>query len=71
VSSMLQILRRLVDRMGGIRPDKAPSMPASGFLLHDPASSRPRDLDNPYLDAKVQVRVAEVISVSAKKPQSD
>jgi hypothetical protein len=71
MSKMLQMVQRLADRLRGSRPDKVPSMPRSGVLLHDPAASRPRDLDNPYLDAKVQERVAKVIAVSARKTQSD
>jgi hypothetical protein len=71
MSSVFRIVRRLADRLRGIRPDEAPSMPASGFLLHDPASSGPHDLDDPYIDPKAQERVAGVIADSARKPKSD
>jgi hypothetical protein len=41
------------------------------YFLHDPAASRPHDLDDPFFDPKAQERMAEVIAVSArKKPTS-
>ena len=44
-------------------------MPKSGELLHDPAASRPHDLDDPFFDAAVQRRMADVIAGAAtKKP---
>ena len=36
-------------------------------FLHDPAASRPHDLDDPFFDPKAQERMAEVIAVSARK----
>jgi hypothetical protein len=71
MSSLFRIVRRLADRLRGNRPNEKPSMPASGFLLHDPASSGPHDLDDPYIDPKAQERVAGVIAESARKPKSD
>jgi hypothetical protein len=47
--------------------NKGESMPKSGELLHDPAASRPHDLDDPFFDAAVQRRVADVIAGAARK----
>jgi len=46
-------------------------MPASGELLHDPAASRPHDLDDPFFDAAVQRRVADVIAGAARKKPNE
>lgn len=46
---------------------KGPAMPKSGELLHDPAASRPHDLDDPFFDAAVQRRVADVIADAVRK----
>jgi hypothetical protein len=37
-------------------------------VLHDPASSKPHDLDNPFQDSKAQERIGVAI---AKATQSD
>ena len=39
----------------------------TGFILHDPASSKPHDLDDPFFDRKIQERVGQVIATSARK----
>ena len=36
-------------------------------LLHDPAASRPHDLDDPFFDPNVQKRVAEIIAGAARE----
>ena len=36
-------------------------------LLHDPAGSRPHNLDDPFFDQNVQKRVADIISGAARK----
>ena len=41
--------------------------PASGVIIHDPASQRPHDLDDPFFDQKVQTRIAEAITNAAQK----
>ena len=45
-----------------LRPSRRPQ-----YFLHDPAASRPHDLDDPFFDPKAQERMAEVIAVSARK----
>jgi hypothetical protein len=45
--------------------------PRQEFFLHDPAASRPHDLDDPFFDPKVQERMANVIAVSARKKPSN
>jgi hypothetical protein len=39
----------------------------TGFILHDPASSKPHDLDDPFFDRKIQERVGQVIAAAARK----
>ena len=36
-------------------------------LLGDPAASRPQDLDDPFVDANAQRRVADVIARAAEQ----
>jgi hypothetical protein len=36
-------------------------------MLHDPASKGPHDLDDPFFDQQVQVRIAKAISEAAQK----
>ena len=45
--------------------------PRQAYFLHDPAASRPHDLDDPFFDPKVQERMANVIAVSARKKPSN
>jgi hypothetical protein len=37
------------------------------MIVHDPDAERPRDLDDPFFDPKVQSRMAEVIANSVEK----
>jgi hypothetical protein len=39
----------------------------TGFILHDPASTKPHDLDDPFFDRKIQERVGQVIATAARK----
>lgn len=55
----------------GTPANKGEPMPKSGELLHDPAASRPHDLDDPFFDAAVQRRVADVIAGAARKKPSE
>ena len=38
-------------------------------ILHDPGAQRPRDLDDPYSDPKVQSRIGSVAKNAAKERQ--
>jgi hypothetical protein len=40
---------------------------APELMLHDPSSKRPRDLDDPFIDRDVQLRMAQVIANSVEK----
>jgi hypothetical protein len=33
-----------------------------GVVLHDPEAQKPKDLDNPFVDAEAQERVGDLIS---------
>jgi hypothetical protein len=57
-------LRRLWLGMTG-RRNRSKDWPE--VIYHDPAAERPQDLDNPYLDPKVQSRMADVIASNAGK----
>jgi hypothetical protein len=39
----------------------------TGFILHDPASSKPHDLDDPFFERKIQERVGQLIATAARK----
>jgi hypothetical protein len=41
--------------------------PPEKVVLHDPASQKPHDLDDPFFDHKVQARVGEAIAKAARK----
>lgn len=36
-------------------------------VLHDPAAQRPHDLDDPYFDENVQMRMADVIAHAVER----
>ena len=44
---------------------QGPALPE--VIVHDPGAERPHDLDDPFSDPKVQLRMARVIANSAKK----
>ncbi len=37
-----------------------------GVVFHDPGSQKPHNLDDPFLDHKVQGRIADIISSAAQ-----
>jgi|ERR1043165_339272 hypothetical protein len=53
-----QKLRSVMRRTGPSRP---------GVIVHDPASSKPHDLDDPFFDSKVQERMGAVIANATQK----
>jgi hypothetical protein len=61
----LNVLSRMRDRLwkGLIRK---PSNRAPDVMIHDPAASRPHDLDDPYFDQKVQSRIGDLIARAAR-----
>lgn len=48
-----------------IRPSNPAPQPGS-VIVHDPAADGPKDLDDPFVSADVQARMARVISDSAR-----
>ena len=40
-----------------------------GVILHDPASDRPKNLDNPFHDAGAQERVGDLIARSTRRAE--
>ena len=67
MANLFHWLARIADRTWRRDANKSASMPKSGELLHDPAASRPHDLDDPFFDAAVQRRVADVIAGAVRK----
>ena len=37
-----------------------------GVVLHDPEAEKPKDLDNPFVDAEAQERIGDLISRHAE-----
>ena len=50
---------------GQRREASKPAMPP--VVVHDPAAKRAHDLDDPFFDAKVQKRMADVIAGASHK----
>jgi hypothetical protein len=44
---------------------RGPAKPA--VVVHDPAASKPHDLDDPFFDRKVQERIGAAIAKAARK----
>jgi hypothetical protein len=58
---------RIARLLWGVFTARFTARPLASVLLHDPAASRPHDLDDPYFDPNVQRRVADVIADAARK----
>jgi len=46
---------------------KPPRQELPEVIVHDPAAQRAHDLDDPFFDAKIQSRMADVIADAAQK----
>jgi hypothetical protein len=69
MASLIQKIRGLWFAATGRRSHDAAA--ASAVIVHDPAGQRPHDLDDPFFDAGVQSRIADVIAHNAaKKPRN-
>ena len=58
---ILSAFQRFWSVMGRARPSKP------GVIIHDPDSSKPHDLDDPFFDPKVRQRVGAVIANACRK----
>jgi len=58
---------RIARRVWAALTARFTSPPLPKVLLHDPAASRPHDLDDPYFDPNVQKRMADFIAGAASK----
>jgi hypothetical protein len=58
---MSQTVRKFWARVPGQAKPPLPEV-----IVHDPAAQRPHDLDDPFHDAQVQARVADVIADSGQ-----
>lgn len=59
--SILRMFQKLRSFIFGARP------PQPGVIVHDPDSSKPHDLDDPFFDPKVRERVGAVIANAARE----
>jgi hypothetical protein len=55
------IFRKLWSAVVGSRSSRP------GVIVHDPASSRPHDLDDPFFEGRVQEQVGQAIATAAQK----
>jgi hypothetical protein len=62
VHSMSQAVRSFWSAVTGHRQLQPPTV-----LLHDPAARRPHDLDDPFFEEKIQMRMADVIAAAGHK----
>jgi hypothetical protein len=58
LTSAFEKLRSTITRACSVR---------TGFILHDPASSKPHDLDDPFFERNIQERVGQLIATAARK----
>jgi hypothetical protein len=58
----ISFFRKLWSADRGSRPTSKPEV-----IFHDPGSSKPHDLDDPFFDRKVQDRVGRAIADAAGK----
>ena len=58
---------RIVRQLWGTFIGRFTSIPRPQAMIHDPAASRPHDLDDPFFDPNVQKRVAEIIAGTARE----
>ena len=64
--SLLSTARQLWSAVIRGNPAGAPDR-VQGVIVHDPDAQKAKDLDDPFLDAKAQERVAELIAQAARK----
>jgi len=62
---------RIVRQLWGTFIARFTSPWGHGVIHHDPAASRPRDLDDPFFDPEVQKRVANIIAGAARERPED
>src|ERR1043165_6110151 len=61
ILSVFQKLRAVISKTRPVRPD---------VIVHDPASSKPHDLDDPFFDSRVQQRMGTAIADATRKKVS-
>jgi hypothetical protein len=61
--------KKMSDVMRGLWSTVAgePKKPLPEVIVHDPEAKLPHDLDDPFFDRDVQLRMADVIAHSADK----
>ena len=66
MSGILHSVVRIGHQLWGTLSKKKFFSPRPMVVEHDPASERPRDLDDPFFDVIVQRRVAEALAAAAQ-----
>ena len=68
---LINSIRKVWSALVGSKASSAGASARAGVILHDPASQKPHNLDDPFFDNKVQERIADAISSAAqRKPGS-
>jgi hypothetical protein len=67
MSRILFSVARIGHQLWGTLSKKKFLSPRPMVVEHDPAPERPRDLDDPFSDVKVQRRVAEALAAAAQE----
>ena len=65
MTSLAHTIRHFWSTMTGQDSARGPAAPE--VIVYDPGAARPHDLDDPFFDADVQARMANVIANSTKK----
>jgi hypothetical protein len=58
----VQIVRRIWESVIGHNEPAAPQV-----VIHDPVAERAHDLDDPFADDKVQIRIADAIAATGNR----
>jgi len=66
IHTMSQAMRNFYFKVTGQKHSACKTV-ASTFVLHDPALRRPHDLDDPFFDPEVQLRIGAVIASTLEK----
>jgi hypothetical protein len=66
-ASLSQAFRQFWSVLTGKKLVGSETRALSDVVLHDPAAQRPHDLDDPFVDPKVQTRIGDAIANAATR----
>jgi hypothetical protein len=67
MKTFINSARKVWSAVLGRKATSAGDSTRAGVVFHDPGSQKPHNLDDPFFDNKVQERIADVISIAARK----